>query len=290
MRIGRFEDRDGTRFWGALSEDRSTVRRIEEPLGSWAPKLAQADDLAGVNVGQESRIADLRVLAPLEPGARIFGTGVNYPTHLEDAGAPGRKPPPTMPGYIKLDSTVVDPGGVIRYPATTSQLDYEIEIVMVVAQPLAGGAPRTASLLGYTIGNDVSPRDVGRPTGGVDLYSMKAQDQTAPIGPWVATLAEVGGPGQPSFDFSLKVNGELRQHDNTANMIWNLEQILQFFDERNRLRAGDLIFTGTTGGTGMRTDQYLKAGDRLELEAEVIGSLFNVVGDKEAADQRWPVS
>jgi 2-keto-4-pentenoate hydratase/2-oxohepta-3-ene-1,7-dioic acid hydratase in catechol pathway len=283
MRIGRFESRDETRFWGVLSGDLAAVTRLEEPFATWAPKLAEADDLTGVNTGKTDRFADLRLLAPVEPGARIVGTGVNYSTHLEDARRePARARPESMPGYIKLDSTVVHPGGVIRYPATTNQLDYEIEIVMVLAEPVRPGPQRTASLLGYTIGNDISPRDVGRPTGGVDLYSMKAQDDTAPIGPWITTLGAFGGAGQPEFEFTLKVNGEIRQHDNTKNMIWNLEEILQFVNERNRLRAGDLIFTGTTGGTGMRTGQFLKAGDRLELEAERIGVLFNTVGEKES--------
>jgi 2-keto-4-pentenoate hydratase/2-oxohepta-3-ene-1,7-dioic acid hydratase in catechol pathway len=282
MKIGRFEAQGAPRFWGLLDDDQSTVTAIDEPMSSWAPKLAMGADATSVSLGARSAFADLKLVAPIDPGARIFGTGVNYPTHMQDAGPREFVKPETMPGYIKLDSTVVDPGGVIRYPATTNQLDYEIEIVMVVAQPIVKGTERTACLLGYTIGNDVSPRDVGRPTGGVDLYSMKAQDQTAPIGPWITTLSEFGGPGQPSFEFSLKVNGEQRQHDNTENMIWTLEEILQFVNERNRVRAGDLIFTGTTGGTGMRTGNFLKGGDRLELEAEHIGLLFNTVGEKEA--------
>jgi 2-keto-4-pentenoate hydratase/2-oxohepta-3-ene-1,7-dioic acid hydratase in catechol pathway len=283
VKIGRFEAADGSRFWGVLSDDGAGVTRIEEPLSSWAPKVAGGGEATHVALGATADFDALRLVAPIEPGARIFGTGVNYPTHLDDAGPRTFEKPESMPGYIKLDSTVVDPGGVIRYPATTSQLDYEIEIVMVVARPIERGEVRTSCLLGYTIGNDVSPRDVGRPTGGVDLYSMKAQDQTAPIGPWITTLSEFGGPGQPAFDFSLKINGELRQQDNTRNMIWTLEEILQFVNERNRVRAGDLIFTGTTGGTGIRTGNFLKGGDRLELEAEHIGTLFNTVGEKEAS-------
>jgi 2-keto-4-pentenoate hydratase/2-oxohepta-3-ene-1,7-dioic acid hydratase in catechol pathway len=282
VKIGRFESTDGTRFWAVLSDDQTSVAQLDEPFASWAPKAAASDDRSALSLGAEHAFDDLRLVSPIEPGARVLGTGVNYPTHMEDAGPkPVFVKPETMPGYIKLESTVVDPGGVVRHPATTNQLDYEIEIVMVVAKPTEKGALRTSSLLGYTIGNDVSPRDVGKPTGGVDLYSMKAQDQTAPIGPWITTLSEFGGPGQPSFDFSLKINGELRQQDNTRNMIWTLEEILQFFNERNRLRPGDLIFTGTTGGTGMRTGNFLKGGDRMELWADKIGTLFNTVGEKE---------
>ncbi|MDP1794574.1 MAG: fumarylacetoacetate hydrolase family protein [Acidimicrobiales bacterium] len=285
MNIGRFEAADGDRVWGVLSADQESFTVIQEPMASWAPKVAEVDDSSVLSLGATHDVRSMKLVAPVETGARIFGTGVNYPTHLEDSGPKVFVKPETMPGYIKLDSSVVDPGGVIRYPATTNQLDYEIEILMVVAKPIVPGSLRTSCLLGYTIGNDVSPRDVGKPTGGVDLYSMKAQDQTAPIGPWITTLTEFGGPGQPAFDFTLKVNGELRQHDNTKNMIWNLEEILTFINERNRVRVGDLVFTGTTGGTGMRTGNFLKGGDHLELWADHIGTLVNTVGEKEASGE-----
>jgi 2-keto-4-pentenoate hydratase/2-oxohepta-3-ene-1,7-dioic acid hydratase in catechol pathway len=186
-----------------------------------------------------------------------------------------------MAGFVKVDSSIIDPGATIRNPGNTEQLDYEVEIVLVMAQPLVAGKERAASVLGYTIGNDVSPRDVGRPAGGPDLYSMKAQDQMAPVGPWITTLVEFGGPGQPSIEFSLKLNNEERQKDNTRRMTFSVDQILAFINQRNKLRAGDLIFTGTTGGTGMRYGRFLQAGDRVELEAEKIGVLVNTVGPKE---------
>jgi 2-keto-4-pentenoate hydratase/2-oxohepta-3-ene-1,7-dioic acid hydratase in catechol pathway len=279
VHIGRFQDSDGRRLWALLSNDHTTVREIEGPMEAWAPRFSEGDS-SGATLGSERPMSELTLVAPVDPGGRIFGTGVNYPTHMQDAGPREFKKPETMPGYIKLHSSVVDPGGVIRYPPGTQQFDYEIEIVLVVARPIVRGELRTASLLGYTIGNDASPRDVGRPTGGVDLYSMKAQDSTAPIGPWITTLDEFGGPGQPAFEFFLRVNDEERQRDNTKNMIWNLEEILQFVNERNQVHAGDMVFTGTTGGTGMLTGRFLQPGDRLHLEAEHIGVLSNTVGQK----------
>jgi 2-keto-4-pentenoate hydratase/2-oxohepta-3-ene-1,7-dioic acid hydratase in catechol pathway len=283
MKVGRFESRDGRQFWAALDDNETSVREIEGPIAEWAPTLATATDLSSISVGAATPMSELRLRAPMDPQARIFGTGINYPTHIEDVSTPFERPA-TMPGYIKLQSTVVDPDGEIRYPATTSELDYEVEIVMVLAKPLEAGELRTASLLGYTMGNDASPRDVGGIGG---LYSMKAQDQTAPIGPWVTTLAEFGGPGQPSLEFSLAINGEERQRDDAKNMLWSLEEILQFINSHNKLRAGDLIFTGTTGGTGMRTDRWLNEGDLIEIEAEKIGRLTNTVRTKDKSADDW---
>jgi 2-keto-4-pentenoate hydratase/2-oxohepta-3-ene-1,7-dioic acid hydratase in catechol pathway len=285
MKIGRFETTDGLRFWALVDENAGTARELGEPFAKWAPRLALAHGAADVALGPEHPLSELRLCAPLDPGARIFGTGMNYESHLHDAPDGRAVPIPTeMPGFIKLESTLVAPDGEIRYPSTTDQLDYEIEIVAVLAKELEPGRPATESLLGYTLGNDVSPRDVGSPTGGVDLYSMKAQDGTAPVGPWVASLGSLGGPGQPSFDFRLTVNDELRQQDNTSNMLWSVERILAWINQRNRLRAGDLVFTGTTAGTGMKTGRFLAAGDVVELEADGIGVLRNRVGAKERSD------
>jgi 2-keto-4-pentenoate hydratase/2-oxohepta-3-ene-1,7-dioic acid hydratase in catechol pathway len=147
-------------------------------------------------VDQTYRVADLRLLALVNPGSRVFGTGINYGSHLLDAKRSDHTHPPTPAGYIKLDSTIVDPFDEIRYPTTTKTLDYEVELVAVIARFIERGTERTSSLLGYTIGNDICHRDVGvRPKGTpppTDLYSRKALDQTAPVGPWITTL---GGSG-----------------------------------------------------------------------------------------------
>jgi 2-keto-4-pentenoate hydratase/2-oxohepta-3-ene-1,7-dioic acid hydratase in catechol pathway len=280
MKIGRFSDGSEPAFWGVLSADESSVRPIRAAFAEWAPELAWADEPADEVLGERRSLAELVVRAPVEPGGRIFGVGMNYVTHLEKLGSTA---PSSLAAYIKPDSAVVDPFGEIRYPVTTAKLDYEVELVLVVAAPIAEAGSRLDCLLGYTAGNDISPRDVERQTGGADLYSMKGQDRTAPIGPWVGTIGAFGGRSQPALTIRSLVNGEVRQEDKTTQMIFDLDHILGYVNTRNRLRAGDVIFTGTTCGVGLEDGRLLQPGDVVEVGIEEIGFCRNVVGAKSPA-------
>jgi len=280
MRIGRFSRGDESAFWGVVSDDEATVRPIQGDFADWAPELAWAETPDEARLGAGTPLADLVVRAPVEPGGRIFGVGMNYVTHLEKLGS---KPPSSLAAYIKPDSAVVDPFGEIRYPVTTEKLDYEVELVVVVAAPIEDGASRLDCLLGYTAGNDISPRDVERQTGGADLYSMKGQDRTAPIGPWIGTIGAFGGRTQPALTIRSLVNGEVRQEDKTTQMIFDLDHILGYVNTRNRLRAGDVIFTGTTCGVGLEDGRLLQPGDVVEVGIAEIGFCRNTVGAKAPA-------
>jgi 2-keto-4-pentenoate hydratase/2-oxohepta-3-ene-1,7-dioic acid hydratase in catechol pathway len=278
MKIARVEDREGKRSWAALDAEGLTLRRIRAPFEQWAPVFhergLEALDLAS----QIEALPDVRLLAPVDERARIFGVGLNYLTHLTRLGR--TKPPPHTIGYIKPQSAIVGPGDKIAYPAVTSQLDFEIELVAVVARTLGEEAQASACLLGYTIGNDISARDAGKKLGVLDVFTQKALDGTAPIGPWITTLDEFGGPGQPQIDMVLRVNGEERQRDNTGSMIFPIDEILNFVDARISLRPGDLIFTGSTAGVGLEDGRFLQPGDMLEGSIERIGTLSNRIGEK----------
>jgi 2-keto-4-pentenoate hydratase/2-oxohepta-3-ene-1,7-dioic acid hydratase in catechol pathway len=174
----------------------------------------------------------------------------------------------------------VGPGDKIAYPAVTSQLDFELELVAVVARALGEEVQASACLLGYTIGNDISARDAGKKLGVLDVFTQKGLDRTAPIGPWITTLDEFGGPGQPLVDMVLRVNGEVRQHDNSGSMLFPIDEILNFVDARISLRSGDLIFTGSTAGVGLEDGRFLQPGDLLEGTIERIGVLSNRIDEK----------
>lgn len=280
MHIGRFSAQGDEQFWGVIDAETGTVAPIMQPLAAWAPSAARGS-LEAAAVGEPRPLTELKLLVPLEPGGRIFGAGMNYATHLDDSGT-SVPPPEHMIGFLKLTESAIAADSVIRHPQS-EQLDFEIELVAILAAPLAPNGDATESLLGYTLGNDVSVRDAPRPGGMVDLYTMKAQDGTTPIGPWIVTLDAIGGPGQPAIGFELRVNGEMRQRDNSENMLWSVDRLLRSIDARNRLRAGDLLFTGTTGGTGMLESRFLQPGDEVELEADGIGLLRNSVGARETA-------
>jgi 2-keto-4-pentenoate hydratase/2-oxohepta-3-ene-1,7-dioic acid hydratase in catechol pathway len=140
-------------------------------------------------------------------------------------------------------------------------------------------------VLGYTVGNDVSARDAQSSIGGLDLFTMKALDRSTPVGPWIATIDEFGGPAQPDVELRLRVNGEERQRDRTSNMLFGLDEVLAYVDARTSLAAGDLVFTGTTSGVGAEDGRYLEPGDVIEAEIERIGVLRNSVGPRQQVEQ-----
>lgn len=270
MRIGRFADKSDSWFWGLIDSDAETVQRIAGEIDSWATIAAAEDHGRMPLTGDKEEMSQYRLLEPVDPRARVLGVGANYMAHLSRFGV--TEPPSQPNAFIKPNSAVIAPGAEIRYPTTTQQLDFEVELVLVMAGP-------KPQLLGYTIGNDVSARDA-RAIGGIDTFGMKALDGTTPIGPWIVTLAEAGTDPQPALDISLRVNGEERQRDNTKAMVFGVTQILDYVDERVELRCGDVIFTGTTAGVGMEDGRWLQPGDVVEAEIERIGMLRNTVGNR----------
>jgi 2-keto-4-pentenoate hydratase/2-oxohepta-3-ene-1,7-dioic acid hydratase in catechol pathway len=278
MKIARIEDREGKRSWAALDDEGQSLRRIMAPFDEWARAFHERGPDALDLASRVEALTEVRLLAPVDERARIFGVGLNYLTHLTRLGR--TKPPPHTIGYIKPQSAIVGPGDKIAYPPVTSQLDFEIELVAVVARALGEEAQASACLLGYTIGNDISARDAGKKLGVLDVFTQKALDRTAPIGPWITTLDEFGGPGQPQIDMVLRVNGEERQRDNTASMLFPIDEILNFVDARISLRTGDLIFTGSTAGVGLEDGRFLQPGDLLEGTIERIGTLSNRIDEK----------
>jgi 2-keto-4-pentenoate hydratase/2-oxohepta-3-ene-1,7-dioic acid hydratase in catechol pathway len=280
VKIARIEDREGKRSWAALDDAGQSLRRILAPFDEWVRAFHERGPDALDLASRVEALTDIRLLAPVDERARIFGVGLNYLTHLTRLGR--TKPPPHTIGYIKPQSAIVGPGDKIAYPPVTSQLDFEIELVAVVARPLGEEAQASACLLGYTIGNDISARDAGKKLGVLDVFTQKALDRTAPIGPWITTLDEFGGAGQPQIDMVLRVNGEERQRDNTASMLFPIDEILNFVDARISLRTGDLLFTGSTAGVGLEDGRFLQPGDLLEGTIERIGTLSNRIDEKRA--------
>ena len=278
MKLAQVQDGAGACYWSLLDVEAGTARRIRAPFAVWSALAAggnsDAFDLAPHSVS----LRDVRLQAPVNPGARIFGVGLNYLTHLTRLGR--KEAPPHTIAYIKPDSAIVHPEQDISYPAVTRQLDYEVELVAVLASPLGDAPQASACLLGYTVGNDISARDAGKQLGSLDLFTQKALDGTAPIGPWIATLDEFGGAGQPQLDISLSINDELRQSDNSRNMIFAMDELLNFVDARIALRPGDLVFTGSTCGVGLEDGRFLQPGDRISAVIEGIGVLRNRVGAK----------
>lgn len=273
MRLARVEVA-GQAFWALLDAHTERLRRVNAPFACWAGLHADLSEDALDLDNERLPLSSARLLPPLEPGSRVFGVGLNYLSHLKRLGSAE----PAHPlAYLKPESALVGAHDDIDYPPLTAQLDYEVELVAVVGRPLLDEPRASDCLLGYTVGNDISARDAGKQIGRLDLLTQKAMDRTTPVGPWIVTADELGVSGQPALDMRLTVNYELRQQDNTRQMIFTLDELLNYLDARISLRPGDLVFTGSTHGVGLESGRFLRPGDRVEAHIEGIGRLCNTV-------------
>ena len=144
-----------------------------------------------------------------------------------------------------------------------------------------------ASVLGYTVGNDVSSRDLQRsgPKGiGMDLFAAKSQDKTTGLGPWIVTKDEFSEIN-PAFRLLLSVDGEVRQDGNTSDMTWSVAELISFVQQRSSFAAGDVMFTGSPEGVGQGTGRFLNSGELVVATIGGIGSLQNRVGLKQKIEK-----
>jgi 2-keto-4-pentenoate hydratase/2-oxohepta-3-ene-1,7-dioic acid hydratase in catechol pathway len=257
------------------------VQPIRGEVSQWGPAAAQGRtdfETAGAPIPLE----DVRLLPPITPTSTIVGVGMNYWSHLEKLGVTER--PSSTLGFLKPQVAIIGHNDEIANPSITDQLDFEVELVVVLAQPIREvSSSLTDYVLGYTVGNDVSARDAApAPMGGLDLFSVKTLTGTTPVGPWITTKDEFGGSGQVDVTISLRVNNEERQRDRTGKMIFCIEECLEYIVARMALNPGDIVFTGTTDGVGFEDGRYLQAGDVVEAEVQGVGVLRNVVGAKQS--------
>lgn len=277
MRIGRLTDGTQT-FWAALQNDEQSVRPLAGRVQDWAPAITADGSGAAAYDGQTRPLSGLRLLAPAQPDAKVLCLGATYAKHV--AGL-GREMAGQPAGFWKPYDALVGPDDEITYPAITEGLDFEVELVMVVGAARVDREAPVESLLGYTVGNDVSLRDLqfkGSVTG-MDMFSAKSAERSTPLGPWIVTRDEVGD-GSPDLALTLTVNGEKRQDDRTGSMSFGLDLLVRWADERTTLRAGDVVYTGTPHGVGHEDGRYLQPGDVVEATVEGLGTLRNTVGSR----------
>jgi 2,4-diketo-3-deoxy-L-fuconate hydrolase len=215
----------------------------------------------------------VRLLAPIPAPARnVFCLGRNYADHAAERGAAV----PDHPVYFtKPGTAVVGPGDDVVHHAITKELDYEVELAVVIG---TGGRdiPRAEALrhvFGYTIINDVTARDLQKRHN--QWFKGKSLDTLCPMGPMLVTADEI--PDPQALAVSLRVNGQTRQSSHTAKMIFPVAQCIEVLSQGMTLLPGDIIATGTPDGVGAATGTFLRAGDRIEAEVEGIGILASKV-------------
>lgn len=215
--------------------------------------------------GSALPLSRVRLLAPCQP-TKILCVGFNYRDHAEEFDLPV----PDKPNiFMKPLSALAGPEQPVRFPrAMAHQVDYEAELVIVVGRRARHVSVEDAPdyILGYTVGNDVTARDLQDKT--KQWTVCKGFDTFAPIGPWVETAVDPGA----GLDISSWVNGQRRQHSNTKNLIFDAPYLVHYLSQVMTLEPGDVIFTGTPSGIGP-----VNPGDVMEMRIQGIGSLFNPV-------------
>ena len=217
---------------------------------------------------------DLRLDAPFRHPGKIMAIGLNYRDHAEEQNLP----PPEHPlMFAKFASAIIGPGGPIEIPAASDRIDYEVELAVVIGRRGRAIPPEMARdhVLGYTIINDVTARDLQRRDR--QWVRAKSFDTFCPMGPCLVTADELEFP--PRRDIRLRVNGELRQSSNTDQLIFDIPTLISYLSEAFTLEPGDIISTGTPSGVGVfRTPPvFLKEGDIVEAEIDGIGTLRSPV-------------
>lgn len=282
MKLARVTD-GGDPFWALVDPHGDEARPIAGAAPDWGGAVARGGGEGALTfTGPARKLSELRLLAPCERTSKVVVAGANYAKHLE--GDFGLKSHSQPIAFLKANGALVGARDEIRYPPLTSELDYEAELVVVMATGDIDLADPLAAVLGYTAGNDVSARDLqrsGPPGVGMDLYAAKSQDRATPVGPWIVTRDEFPA-GSPKLRLMTKVNGELRQDGTTADMTWNVAELIRFIHQRVSFEPGDLMFTGTPEGVAQGSGRYLIPGDVVEVSVEGVGELRNTIGAKPA--------
>ncbi|MFN8412957.1 MAG: fumarylacetoacetate hydrolase family protein [Anaerolineales bacterium] len=240
----------------------------ESPKYGWMldDKIGEIQgDIFGEYRRREARtpISELKLVAPCQP-SKILCVGRNYVEHAKELGNEVPKVPLI---FLKPPSSIISNGDIILLPPQSSQVEHEAELVVVIGKRAKNVTAETAKeyIFGYTIGNDVTARDLQKIDG--QWTRAKGFDTFCSFGPWIDT----------DFDASdavvtCRVNGQMRQMASTRDMVFNVGILIAYISSVMTLEPGDIIFTGTPAGVG-----ELKNGDEVLVEIEGLGVLKNSV-------------
>jgi 2-keto-4-pentenoate hydratase/2-oxohepta-3-ene-1,7-dioic acid hydratase in catechol pathway len=282
MKLVRFEHGGGPRI-GAIKHDGivdlvaagSRWTRVIDIAGAGPEGLAELRALVE-RAEPLHALSGARLLEPIERPGKYLAIGMNYAKHLEEADRLGVARAKHQTWFNKQTTCLAGPYDDID-PGVTEKLDYEVELGAVIGKPAKGvtQADAKAHVFGYFVANDVSARDWQFHT---PTFTMgKSFDTHGPIGPWIVTADDIADPH--TLDLRCYVNGELRQSNNTSQMIHNLWAQIAYLSTAFTLDTGDLIATGTPEGVGvgMEPQVFLQPGDLVRCEIDGIGAIENRV-------------
>jgi acylpyruvate hydrolase len=220
----------------------------------------------------------IRLLAPVPRPGALISAGKNFSDHVAEMAS--KKGPVAPVAFLKLPGTVIGPEDDIPHPPEVKDLDYEVELAVIIGKPCIEVSEKEALeyVAGYSAFNDISARDIIRSENKTGIHLMgKSFPGFAPMGPYLVTKDEI--PDPQNLKVKLSVNGEVRQDSNLGYMIFNIRAMIAYWSQMG-LNPGDVLTTGTPRGVaaGRRPDQtpwWLKPNDIVEAEVEKVGCLRN---------------
>jgi 2-keto-4-pentenoate hydratase/2-oxohepta-3-ene-1,7-dioic acid hydratase in catechol pathway len=246
--------------FGQPDEDTTIVALAGDPLYVGIKLLAE-----------EHKLSEVRLLAPVLPRSKVVGIGRNYADHAAEMG---NELPSEPLLFLKPNTSVVGPGDQIFYPAQSQRVDYEGELAVVIGR-ICRDVPvekATDVIHGYTIGNDVTARDLQKSD--VQFTRAKGFDSFCPLGPWIETDLD-----PQTFADGVKIqthlNGDLVQDGTTADLVFDIPTLIAYVSSVMTLLPGDVILTGTPAGVGP-----MQVGDEIEVSVAGIGTLTNKVAQR----------
>ena len=271
LRVGVISESDGIArvidLTGLVPVDTPAEQRVTALIAAWPELEPQARAIA--TDGDGVPLADVTLRSPQPAPRTVLAAPVNYRRHQVEMGGPEGvyrdediKTIETYAGFVKASGSVVGPDESIRLPLSARRFDHEAELGVVIG--LRAHRVRREHALQHVFGYvpliDVTMR------GQEDRSFRKSFDTFTPIGPAIVTADEVGRPD--ALELRLAVNGETRQHANTADLIYDVARLIELYSSAITLQPGDLIATGTPEGVGP-----IEPGDTVELFVERVGAL-----------------
>ena len=226
------------------------------------------------NLPYEQSISKFKLLSPIPNPNKIICLAFNYVDHAEEQGLQAPEDPSIV---IKPRTTLNSTKSDIVCPDFVTQLDYEVELALIIGKNCKNISVEDASSLifGYMVFNDVSARDIQFKD--KQFTRGKSFDSFAPCGPWITTTDEIRDA--QNLKLTTKINGELKQNSSTSNMFIKIPEIVSKISEVMTLEKGDIISTGTPAGVMLNKPNavFLKDGDKVEMEIEGLGILNNTI-------------
>ena len=222
----------------------------------------------------QDKFEKFRLLHPLPNPSKIICLTFNYPKHAKEQNYVSTQEPVI---FIKPRTTLCGTGSEIKCPNFVKQLDYEIELAVIIGKTCKNIDEISSKdyIFGYMVFNDVSARDIQMQD--KQFTRGKSLDTFAPCGPWITSMEEI--PDVENLQLTTRINGQVRQNSSTKNMFIKIPSIVSKLSKIMTLEKGDIIATGTPEGVALNNPDtpFLKDGDKIDMEIEKLGKIQNVV-------------